>query len=360
MKSNTRELTAICVMVLIPKIFLSILPDMISVSGTAGWYVEIATALLCLAGLFPVFGLMKLYPQKNLSEIIRLILGKYAGGAVCLLLFVYFTAHFADLVGEAIQLIKVYHFPKTPFFVFVLGFLIVAWILGQQGWYGMIQTAERFSLLTLVAVVAVLLLGFQQYDARLLFPLGGYLPLRSGIGVLGGLSMYSEAVLILLSLPNRVSRKKAQRALTRGVLIFGGAVTLACLGYLMTFGVHASKGKTVGLLEIVQNVYFNQLFQRTEAIFFLVMVMACCTGICIQMKLLTLSVTELFRIPEHSRLTLPLYGVVFLLTMLRRISGNGESLTVKYLFQYSGGIVFAVVTVLWLIALWKKRRSRNA
>ncbi len=271
-----REIKGLLCMAILPKLFFSLLPDGVGAMGTAVWYTQLLSFGLSLLFLFAMLHLMKLYPGQTLPQIFQSVLGKGFGILLGTLFYLYFIAYTADHLGEAVQLIKIYNFPTTPFWVFTVGFLFVVWLICRYGRKGVAKSASLFFVPVLIAVLAALLIGSKQYDWNLLFPIGGYGVIRSGMGVLGGLSVYVDLILILSAVTLEGNNLKVHGFW--GMLLCGGAVILSFLGYLLTFGYRSSQGKTVGLVEIVQNVYFNQLFQRMEAVFFLVMVIAVTIG----------------------------------------------------------------------------------
>ncbi|MBE7042483.1 MAG: hypothetical protein E7399_03200, partial [Ruminococcaceae bacterium] len=311
-----REITGLLCMAILPKLFFSLLPDGVGAVGTAVWYTQLLSWGISLLFFFAILHLMKLYPGQTLPEIFQSVLGRGLGIVLGTFFYLYFVAYTADHLGEAVQLIKIYNFPNTPFWLFTAGFLFVAWLICRYGLNGIAKSASLFLIPILIAIFAALLIGSKQYDWHFLFPAGGYGIVRSGMGVLGGVSVYVDLILLFCAVtPEKTDLKRNG---FWGMVWCGSAVIFSFLGYLLTFGYRSSQGKTVGLVELVQNVYFNQLFQRMEAIFFLVMVVAVVNGVCIWFYLTVSLYREIYDIQEKKELLLPNLLMVFALATVSR------------------------------------------
>ncbi len=352
-----REIKGLLCMAILPKLFFSLLPDGVGAVGTAVWYTQLLSFGVSLLFFLAMMHLMKLYPNETLPEIFQSVLGKGFGTGLGTLFYLYFVAYTSDHLGEAVQLIKIYNFPTTPFWIFTAGFLFVAWLICRYGLNGIAKSASLFFVPVLIAVFAALLIGSKQYDWNLFFPAGGYGFLRSGIGVLGGLSVYVDLILILSAVTPHTSNLKINGFW--GMLWCGGAVVLSFLGYLLTFGYRSSQGKTVGLVEIVQNVYFNQLFQRMEAVFFLVMVIAVAMGTCIWFYLTVSLYSTIYEIKEKRELLLPNLLMVFALATVSQVQTKEFSQTAAILFRYSGGVLFLCCVLVWLIGMLQKKVKKH-
>lgn len=352
-----RELQGLLCMAILPKLFFSLLPDMVGAVGTAVWYTHLVSWGISLGVLFALLHLQRLYPGETLPEIFQSVLGKVPGILVGNLFYLYFIAYTADNLGEAVQLIKIYNFPSTPFPLFVAGFLFVAWLLCRYGLGGVAKTASLFFVPVLIAIFAALLIGSKQYDWTLLFPLGGYSPIRSGIGVAGGLAVYVDLVLLLGITTSQTANLK--RAGTYAMVWSGLAAVLSLLGYLLTFGYRSSQGKTVGLVEIVQNVYFSPLFQRMEAVFFLVMVIAVAVGTGVWIFLTLSFYSHIYGIQEKGELLLSHLLMIFALATVSQIQTRDFSQTAGYVFRYSGGVLFVICILVWMIGAIRKRVTQH-
>ena len=352
---GSKELMALLGMAILPKLFFSLLPDAVAAAGSAVWYAQIGAWLISIGFVCLLTHLMSLYPGQDLMEIFQSALGKFFGIILGLLFYLYFVVYTADLLGEAVQLIKVYNFPRTPFLIFSAGFLFVAWLISRYGLYGVAQTAVLFLAPVLIAIATALAIGSRQYDFRMLFPVGGYQPIRTGIGVGAGVSVYVDLILVMMLIRHTGDLKLMKRSVLKGMLWCGGAILLCSVGYLMTFGYRSSQGKTVGLVEIVQNVYFNQLFQRMESVFFLVMVMAAAVGVCIWFYLTVFLYGRIFKIQEERELMLPTLLMIFSLTTVSQLQTEGYGRAASYLFRYSGGALFVLCFFVWIVGVMRKK-----
>ncbi len=355
--SSPKEWKSLLCMAILPKLFFSFLPDSVGAAGTAVWYTNLCSALACVGFFFFIIFFMKQYPNQTLPEIFQSVLGTFLGKAMGTLFYLYFVAYTADLLGEGVQLIKIYNFPGTPFWVFTAGFLFIVFFLFPYETSGIAKGSAFLFYPVLFAILLALAVGSKQYQLDYLFPVGGYGIKRSLLCAGGGLSVYTDLILLLCVV--KPKDKKETRSLFYGLLICIGAVVVSSLCYLLTFGYRSSQGKTVGLVEIVQNVYFNSLFQRMEAIFFLFMVIAMAVGVCIWCFLSLKLYSTVYGISEKKELLFPHLLMIFALANVSQVQTKQFSLMAGYLFRYGGGVLFAFCILVWGIAQIRRRRHHG-
>lgn len=354
---TSKEWKSLLCMAILPKLFFSFLPDSVGAAGTAVWYTNLCSALICIVFFLLMRSFMKQYPGKTLPEIFQLVLGTFLGKGAGTLFYLYFVAYTADLLGEGIQLIKIYNFPNTPFWIFTTGFLLINLFLFPHGTKGIIKGTSFLFYPVLFAVLLALAVGSKQYRMEYLFPLGGYGINRSLLCVGGGLSVYTDLILLLSTVIPK--SKKETRSLFHGLLICVGVIGLSSLCYLLTFGYRSSQGKTVGLVEIVQNVYFNSLFQRMEALFFLFMVIGMTVSVCIWCFLSLKLYSTVYGISEKKELLFPHLLMIFALANVSQVQTKEFSVTAGLLFRYGGGVLFAFCIFVWGIAQVRRRKIHD-
>lgn len=356
---GSKERKALLLMAILPKLFFSLLPDAVAAVGSAAWYAQIAAWAVVMGFAWILFHMLSMYPGQTLPEIFQTVLGKIPGRGLGFLFYLYFVAYTADFLGEAVQLIKIYNFPRSPFFVFSLGFLAVAWLIGRYGIYGVSQTAALFVTPVLLAIGAALLIGGKQYDFRLIFPLGGYSPIRTGLGILGGSSVYVDLILVLIPAGEQEDMKLVKRSVYSALTWCGGMISLCTLAYLLTFGYRSSQGKTVGLVELVQNIYFNQLFQRMEAVFFLVMVISAGVGLCIWFYMTSCFYSKVFGISQIREILPSTFFSIFALSIISRMDLGEAGRRGELIFRYGSETLFLLCALVWVIGLVQKRRRER-
>lgn len=350
---GSREIIGMICAAVLPWNFSSVFSDGTAFLGTSLWYTQLASWLVCLLFLWMMFRLMKRYPEQTLPEIFQSVLGVFFGKLFGVIFYFYFTACTADRLGEAIRLMKAYHFADTPFWIFTVGFLSVSWMICRFGLNGVSKTASLLFFPVLLGIAAALLMGSRHYDFGRLFPFGGYGTIRSLVGTAGGLSVYVDLVFLL----SAIRPQKKYAPVFYGVLLCGGITVLSFACYLLTFGYGATTSDMLGVTGIVQNVYFNSLFQRMEAILFLVTVIAVTIGTSVWFYSGLSWYGSVFGIRETKELMFPHVFVIFALTVITPVQTKAWTRWTALIFRYSGSGLFILCTVVCLIGILKRKQT---
>lgn len=350
---GSREVIGMICAAVLPWNFSSVFSDGIAFLGTSLWYTQLASFLICLLFLWMMFHLMKRYPEQTLPEIFQSVLGVFAGKMLGVIFYFYITACTADRLGEAIRLMKAYHFADTPFWIFTAGFLLVSWMICRFGLNGVSKAASLFFLSVLIGIAAALLIGSRHYAFGRLFPLGGYGTVRSLLGTAGGLSIYADLVFLL----SAVKPKKKYAPVFYGTLLCGGITVLSFACYLLTFGYSAVTSDMLGVTGIVQNVYFNSLFQRMEAILFLVTVIAVTIGTSVWFYSGLSWYGSVFGFSETKPLMFPHILMIFALTVVTPVQTKAQTRWTAMIFRYSGSVLFILCTLVWIIGIFKQKQA---
>jgi len=120
-------------------------------AGQDGWF----SLLLAVAFFIPVAlvyaRIMRLYPKKDIFEIMETALGKPAGKILTVLLSLYAVHLSALVLRNFSEFIQVIALPKTPQLTMMIGMLLVTVYLARSG----AKALGRWSLVAIILVLAV-------------------------------------------------------------------------------------------------------------------------------------------------------------------------------------------------------------
>ncbi len=260
------------------KMFCSYLPDTIARYGPSAWIVMLISGLLS-AALFYVY----VKSDMNADQILKSALGNVPGSIVTYALGVYFVIYTAFNLGEIIKIIKIYNFPETPEALFAIVFITASVFINYNGLYSVGKLSEFYVKLIIITFIALFLLGAGQYRFELLTPVFGFGIKNIVSGCFFELSLFTD-VLILMFLVKESGGGKTSAKVGSSAILFATLVfVLSAICYTAVFDYTVSGGKESGLIELAKNMYYGQIFQRTESLFFLIMVLSSAISVCTRM-----------------------------------------------------------------------------
>jgi len=225
---------------LLASAFIMIPAMVIKGAGKDGWMSIILAALagIGMTALYTVLG--RRFPGRTLVQYSRLLLGKFAGNLIGLMMM-WFALHlgalvlrnFGDFLAAALM-------PETPYLVFhVLIILVISLAL-----YGGLEVLGRFNeILTWIVVTSILsllilTLSIEDFDLKNLLPV-----LEEGIGPALKTSLlpftfpFGETVLFTMLLPYLNKPEEARKAPIMAMIYAGLLLATITLVVLAVFGV---------------------------------------------------------------------------------------------------------------------------
>jgi spore germination protein KB len=181
--------------------------------------------------------LLKLYPNKNLFEIVNDIFGKIIG-KIFMIPFIWYAFHLGVLVMHNFQeFIKVVSFPETPPLVpvMLMGLLCI-WVV-REG-IEVLGRWAQFSLIILaILILAVSPLSFSLIDIDNLRPVlyNGFSPVLSGAFSVFSFP-FAETVLFLCIFNIDKNRNNSYKIYTYGLVIGGFFVLTVAIRNLLILG----------------------------------------------------------------------------------------------------------------------------
>lgn len=116
------------------------------------WVATIFSIAISLGVMLLTVALIKRYPEKNIFEHTRTLLGKWGEKLVALLIFVFFLGGFATVMITVVYHLHDFFLPDLPIYIFVI--LIVG-----VGIYGIMKGIEVISRLALLGVFSIIVLN---------------------------------------------------------------------------------------------------------------------------------------------------------------------------------------------------------
>lgn len=235
--------------------------------GNAAWISIILISLITLIPVLLLTKLCSLYPEKNLTDIILHLFGKYLGWLV--LFICWFMQTYALFYNTAIysDIIKTLYFNNTPYIVISI-LLITVSAYGAKKGIESIGSSSWISLFLIkITLLFILAFTFIQGEIDFLFPLLG-----EGVWVLMKESYYHSSIFTeFIFLFFIASKVKDNKVLNKGVWIALTIVTIefafALIGYVMLFDFYGIKIIEYPFHETIRYIQLGFL-TNSELLFF--------------------------------------------------------------------------------------------
>ncbi len=167
-------------------------------AGQDSW-ISLLLAFAWALPLYFIYGrVMRLYPEKNIFEILQIVFGKIAGGIIILLIS-WYALHLCSVVlCNFSQFIEIVAMPETPQLPLIIVMLAVTTYLAMSG----VETLGKWSIVSLPIILSVafltIVLALHHMDFSNIMPVGEHSFSDIANGSLGIFSFpFAETVLFL-------------------------------------------------------------------------------------------------------------------------------------------------------------------
>jgi len=181
--------------------------------------------------------ILSLYPGKDLFDILQIVMGKFLGKIISILM-IWFAFHDGAIVlSNLLEFTVTLVFPDTPVLVLMIFFtMLVIWSL-KAGIEVLGRWAEFFSWVIISIVLIVPVLSIPQMDINRLKPIlsNGMAPLLKG--AFSSFSFpFGETVIFTMVFSNISKVKNYKKTFIVGLLVGGSLVLLTSLRNLLVLG----------------------------------------------------------------------------------------------------------------------------
>jgi spore germination protein AB len=270
-KGNFKKLNAYHVIFLVQNSMVGLgllsLPHFLSPTGNGQWVMPILLGVAAQITLFPMVWLCLKYPTQGLFEMNELLLGKWIGRFVNMILITYGILMLATVSEGYIRLVQVVTLPnKTTTIPVLLLFGVIIYIVR-----GGIKSIARFCILAFVFtwwMIYYLQWPLQKGDLGSLLPLFNFSLSDGGKAFHQGFFTMIGYELLLFYFPYIMNQKKALKHASMGIWItifFYTAVSVASVAYFSNWqlerllypSLNIFKSVELTFIERVENVYIG-------------------------------------------------------------------------------------------------------
>ncbi|WHX98579.1 GerAB/ArcD/ProY family transporter [Neobacillus sp. DY30] len=362
-KIGVREFVSIAVLMVGSKATEDTPDRLYSNVQNAAWMIPFISAGIFFIPLYLLMKTMALYGDKDLFSVIKLILGKYLGFLVCLVIFIISSFAVSFDTRTYSNIIRSFYFTTTPTIII---YAILMFICGYGAKKGLQHIGSVSYLIVFYAVLSLylaLLLGTQHANIDSMFPIWGPGPLALVKEGSQRLTLFADFFLLTMVIPYLTSNKAFKKGTWFAYIYVCIQISLSLLTYICMFD-ESLGGVAYPFHTVIRFISLGQYIPNVEIIFFIIWIMAAFIRFTAFLYINALMFGHLFKINDFEYL-IPSLATIFLMIGMLPEAPIDVSLVFKPIVVSTAGPMFAVIsTIVWLVALikgeFKHAKNKNS
>ncbi|MFZ5942769.1 MAG: GerAB/ArcD/ProY family transporter [Bacillota bacterium] len=253
---------------LLTGIYILILPrHLVTIAGNDGWLPLAGGGFLSAILLFFINKISMKFPGKTVIEFAPLIMGRFFGKVIGVILVFYFTIISAVSLRIFAEMLKSVLLADTPRWIIITGLVgLIIWIV-QNGIEDIARFTELIAPFIIIFLLAALIGDWGHMELIRLRPV-----LQTEIaslvkGLASSLS-YFGIIIVLLMLYPYVNKPEKLTMTSLSALLFAVLLTVAfVIGTIATFGAFETTRMAWPVIELVKMIRIGEFLERVESLF---------------------------------------------------------------------------------------------
>ena len=250
--------------------------------------------------------ILSLYPGKDLFDILQIIMGKYIGKIIGILMM-WFAFHLGTLVLRNLsEFTNTLVLPDTPVVLPMVFFIIlIIWCI-KEGIEVLGRWSEFFIWVVILLFSTISILSISNMNISRLKPIlsSGVQPLLKG--ALSSLSFpFGETVVFTMVFSNIAKAKNYKRTFIVGLLIGGGLIFLATLRNILVLGSDTISNVYFPSTMAISLIHLGQLLQRLEMVVTIIFLVCVFVKVSICVFAVCNGISKIFGFEDHRFIATP-------------------------------------------------------
>lgn len=229
-------------------------------------WIAVILSIFCSTVLYLMFArILSLHPGKDLFDILELVMGKYMGKLISILM-IWFAFHLGAIVTRNLsEFTSTLVFSDTPDIVLTLPFFILLIWSVKSGIEVLGRWSEFFIWVVILLIIFISLLSITQMDINRIRPIlyNNYMPLLRG--TLSSLSFpFGEVVVFLMVFSNISKQKNYYKTYIYGLMIGGLVILIVTVRNLLVLGSEIRSSMYFPSSIAISLIHIGELLQRLE------------------------------------------------------------------------------------------------
>lgn len=315
------------------------------------WIAIIISMIMVLPMLIIYARILSLFPDKNLFEIAKEVLGKIFSKIIILLFTLYFFYLGALVIRNVTEFVQIVSFPETPqfFIAFSIGLLSIYMVKSSIEVLG--RLAELLLYLIIFISICTVFLSISKMELINIKPMlyDGWKPvLESGFSLFA--FPFAETVIFTVVLGSLKQNSNPYKVYIGGLIIGGAFILIISIRNILILGISSILSHYFPSYSAVSLIEIGDFLERIETIAVIVFILSSFVKISICLFSASMGFASLFNFNDHTQITAP---IAFLMLNLSIIVYNSIMEMFEWLDIYPYyAIPFQIILplIVWIAA----------
>lgn len=281
------------------------------------WLAVLIGAAVAIPAFFVYARLIRLFPEKDLSEMLTACFGKLLGNLVYLLYVLYAFYLGALVVRRFAEFVQISVLPETPKYVFTIIMILVAVYMTKAG----IEVLGRWSTFVLPIIISIIvltaLLAFGKAEPKYLQPAFQLpFPKLMKASYEQFAFPYGECALFLMLFDTLKEGKKPYKIYYTSLGIFTAVFLIVVLRNLIVMGIANLKYAAFSSYDAVSIIEIGEFITRIEVIVSVVFLLCGLVKIVVCLMAASKGAAKLLGIQNNRHIIAPLAFVMLFLSLI--------------------------------------------
>lgn len=265
---NHRQIAWLVGSVLMTGMMISFLQTLAQVAKMDAWFSQVAPVGYAIMVAYVLAELARVFPGKNLFEILFIVCGKWVGGTLNLIVLFYIWIILALDIKGAADFLHISLLPQTPVEIILIVFVLLMMYYGKTS----LEVAARvneiyFPAYFFLSLMLYFLLG-NEYSIERLEPILSNSLSRIAVSNLLPIGVYGD-ILLFGAFLHAVSHPRLFfAAMKHGIIIVGFSTTMILVILLGVMGYVITSRLNYPVYVLVQQIHVTDFLDRVEIILF--------------------------------------------------------------------------------------------
>lgn len=325
------------------------------------WISILVAVAMALPIMFIYARLLKLFPGKDLFDIVNEVLGKFLGKIVSLIFIWYFLTLGASVIRRITEFIQITSMTDTPQFFIALFLGMVSIYMVKSGIEVLGRWSEFIIPIVIFAIVFTSLLLVPKMNFANIKPVlySGFKPVFQGAFALFTLP-FAETIILTVIFSSLERPNKSFKTYSFGLLITAIVMIIAAIRNILVLGVASTDIHYFISYYAVSVTDIGNFLQRIESTIATIVILSGIAKLSVCLLATGIGISKFFNINDYRPLTAPTCLLMIALSfIIFRNTVEMFEWTSEYYPLYSIPCQIILPLILWITAEKKKSSKAN-
>lgn len=357
-KIGTVEAIALIVTIIINQIILNLPDVIIRTTGSSSWINVIYISIIAITFCALICKLFKPFSSSDILDV-----SGYLGGNV--LKFIIGIAYFAFFIfvsGISLRYlansIKLIYFEETPIIFLLMFFLFPTVIACKSGIKNIAQVNLMFMPILLISMLIILFATVKDFIPQRIFPILGFGADKTFLVGINNIFAFSGFAYLYFLIPILKNPEKFKKVAFISTIISAVYLFLGVICLLMMFSFISFSEELLSVYLLTRMIEFGRFFQRIDAIFILIWILAMISFLSISSFFSIYVVDKLVRFKNPDELSCCIASFIFVVALSVKNIAQIKFIQSKVFKYVIISLVFVVSFIILILANLKHRKEK--